>query len=118
MAESSFRSFRRDPPPRENEASQRDGLSDPLAELARLIGQGGGQDGGHQPAESYDEAAPASEFDWASVNENDGYAASNAENGHADRSREPPSWPLDDGYENERPAPRQNFASAAPLNGA
>ena len=40
MADSSFRSFRRDPPPRENERCQRDGLSDPLAELARLIGQG------------------------------------------------------------------------------
>jgi hypothetical protein len=118
MAESSFRSFRRDPPPRENEASQRDGLSDPLAELARLIGQGGGQDGGHQPAESYEEAAPASEFDWASVNENDGHAANKAENGYNDRSQESASWPLDDGYENEQAAPRQNFAPGPSFNGA
>ena len=109
MAESSFRSFRRDPPPRENEASQRDGLSDPLAELARLIGQGGGQDGGRQPAESYEEAAPASEFDWASVNENDG---------HDERSQNSASWPLDDGYESEQAPARQNFAPGPSFNGA
>jgi hypothetical protein len=118
MAESSFRSFRRDPPPRESEASQRDGLSDPLAELARLIGQGGGQDGGHQAADSYEEAAPASEFDWASVNENDDHAANKAGNGYDDRSHESASWPLDDGYENEQAASRQNFAPGPSFNGA
>jgi SPOR domain len=119
MAESSFRSFRREPPPPENEPSRRDGLSDPLAELARLIGQGGGQDSGHQPAESYDAAAPAaSEFDWASVNENDGYTANGQEDGY-DQTQEPSSWPLDEGYENERSAPaRQSFPPARSLNGA
>jgi hypothetical protein len=117
MADSSFRSFRRDSPARENEPAQRDGLSDPLAELARLIGQGGGQDGG-QPPESYDDAAPASEFDWASVNESDGYAANRHENGRDDRSREPAPWPLDEGYENERAPPRQSFPPAASSNGA
>jgi hypothetical protein len=118
MADSSFRSFRRDSPARENEPSQRDGLSDPLAELARLIGQGGGQDGGHQPPEPNDGGAPASEFDWASVNENDGYAANRHENGYDDRSREPASWPLDEGYENEPAAPRQSFPPVPPFNGA
>jgi len=117
MADSSFRSFRRDAPTRESEPPQRDGLSDPLAELARLIGQGGGQDVGHQPSGSYDEAAPpASEFDWASVNENDGYAANRRENGYDDRSQEAASWPLDEGYENEQAPPGRSFPPA--LGGA
>ena len=62
MADNSFRSFRRDAPARDTEASQRDGMNDPLAELARLIGQsdahgGRGRDAG-QPAEGFDDTAP------------------------------------------------------------
>jgi hypothetical protein len=110
MADSSFRSFRRDAPARENAPAPRDGLSDPLAELARLIGQGGGQDAGHSgghASESYEEAPPAEEFDWASVNENDGYAAADrAANGH-DRSRDAESWALDSHYQDEAAVHRQ-----------
>src|SRR5580704_9273084 len=65
MADSSFRSYRRDVPARDNEPAQRDGLSDPLAELARLIGQRNEQGGGQAPESYQDEPAPASEFDWA-----------------------------------------------------
>lgn len=77
MADNSFRSYRRDPLARDTDPPRRDGAGDPLAELARLIGQsdphsGQGQDTG-EPAEAYDEAAaPASGLDWAAAD--DGYA--------------------------------------------
>jgi hypothetical protein len=110
MADSSFRSYRRDVPARDNEPAQRDGLSDPLAELARLIGQRNEQGGGQAPQSYQDEPAPAPEFDWASVNEDEG-------NGY-DRSQQPAAWPLDQDYQDQRPAPRQSLPPAASLNGA
>jgi hypothetical protein len=110
MADSSFRSYRRDVPARDNEPAQRDGLSDPLAELARLIGQRNEQGGGQAPESYQDEPAPASEFDWASVNEDEG-------NGY-DRSQQPAAWPLDQDYQDQRPAPRQSLPPASSLNGA
>jgi hypothetical protein len=116
MADSSFRSFRRDSPARENEPSQRDGLSDPLAELARLIGQRSEQGDGQPPVPEGD-AAPASEFDWASVNENGGYGANRPGDDYGDRSAEPAAWPLDEGYESEQSAPPPNFPAAASFNG-
>jgi hypothetical protein len=115
MADSTFRSYRRDVPARDNEPAQRDGLSDPLAELARLIGQRSEQgSGGGQAPESYqDEPAPEAEFDWASVNEDEGYAA----NGAGNRSQ-PDVWPLDQDYQEEPPAPRHGLPPAPSLNGA
>ncbi len=110
MADSSFRSYRRDVPARDNEPAQRDGLSDPLAELARLIGQRNEQGSGQVPESYQDEPAPASEFDWASVNEEDA-------NGY-DRSQQSAAWPLDQDYQDPPPAPRQGMPPAPSLNGA
>jgi hypothetical protein len=110
MADSNFRSYRRDVPARDNEPAQRDGLSDPLAELARLIGQRS-EEGGGQARESYqEEPAPAPEFDWASVNEEEG-------NGY-DRSQQPAAWPLDQDYQDEPPAPRHSLPPASSINGS
>jgi SPOR domain len=118
MADSSSRSYRRDLPAQQNEPAQRDGLSDPLAELARLIGQRSEQGGNQQPPESYqDDAAPAPEFDWASVNEDERYAPGRLANVH-DRAQEPEPWPLDQDYENEPAAPRQSLPAASSFNGA
>jgi hypothetical protein len=118
MADSSSRSYRRDVPAHENEPAQRDGLSDPLAELARLIGQRSEQGGNQQPPESYqDDAAPASEFDWASVNEGEGYAASRSANGY-ERSQQADPWPLDQEYESEPAPARRGLPPASSFNGA
>jgi hypothetical protein len=120
MADSSSRSYRRDLPAQQNEPAQRDGLSDPLAELARLIGQRSEQGGNQQPPESYQEddtPAPAPEFDWASVNEDERYAPGRLANVH-DRSQELEPWPLDQDYESEPAAPRQNLPAPSSFNGA
>jgi hypothetical protein len=118
MADTSSRSYRRDVPTRDNEPAPRDGLSDPLAELARLIGQRS-EPASSQPSESYqdDAAAPAAEFDWASVNEGEGYAAGRPANGY-DRSPEGDAWPLDQDYETEPAPPRHSLPPASSLNGA
>jgi SPOR domain len=113
MADSSSRSYRRDVPAQSTSPAQRDGLSDPLAELARLIGQR--SDEASQPApESYqEEPAPPAEFDWASsVNEDEGYKPGNG----YDRSQ-PAPWPLDQEYQDEQPAPRNGLPPAQSFNG-
>jgi hypothetical protein len=116
MADSSSRSYRRDVPAQGSSPAQRDGLSDPLAELARLIGQRSEEGSGQTPESYQDEVAPASEFDWASVNEDDGHAADG--NGH-DRSQQPAAWPLDQEYQDEPPpAPRHSLPPASSFNGA
>ena len=126
MADSSFRTFRRDAPARDTEASQRDGMNDPLAELARLIGQsdahgGRGRDAG-QPAEGFDDTAPTSELDWAAADED--YAQHSPE---AEQSYAPPrsaesyqphpadggAWPRDRDYEDE-PQPAASRAQPLP----
>lgn len=77
MADNTFRTFRRGANPGDADPAQRDFASDPLAELARLIGQGEahGQPGHdfEQPADTLGETAPTSEFDWAAADE--AYAA-------------------------------------------
>jgi hypothetical protein len=113
MADSGFRSYRRDVPARDNEPAQRDGLSDPLAELARLIGQRNEAGSGQAPESYQDEPAPASEFDWASVNEDEAYGG----NGSGNRSQ-PAVWPLDQDYQDEPPAPRHGLPPTPSLNGA
>lgn len=85
MADSSFRTFRRDAG--DADATQRDGVSDPLAELARLIGQseahgGRGGDDDAEPAEGFDDTAPASGLDWAAAAD-EVYAQHGTEAGHS-----------------------------------
>ncbi len=72
MADNNFRSPRRDAPARSTASPQRYTTSDPLAELARLIGQsdahrGVARDAGRQ-AEAYDDGAPAA-VDWGAAEE-------------------------------------------------
>jgi hypothetical protein len=72
MADNSFRPPRRDGAARNGASPQRYTTSDPLAELARLIGQsdahrGFARDTGRQ-AESYDDSAPAA-VDWGAAEE-------------------------------------------------
>jgi SPOR domain len=85
MADNDLRTSRRDPLARDSE-------SDPLAELARLIGQsdprGGRGRGAGESAQHYDDAAPTTQLDWAAAEEYvqrshdsaDGYASSRAAN--------------------------------------
>jgi SPOR domain len=103
MADNGFRPPRRDGAARNGASPQRYTTSDPLAELARLIGQsdahrGFARDNGRQ-AESYDDSAPAA-VDWGA-----------AEEDYSEQSR------ADDGY---TPQPRQSYRpapahSASPL---
>jgi hypothetical protein len=113
MADNNFRPYRsRDPlPPRGADAPARAQSGDPLAELARLIGQSGpvndyGRDAQHGPAPALEEPA-AGGLDWAA---DDRYAE--------------PNEPADDGYGaryDERYAPARSepqFSEPAPrLNG-
>jgi SPOR domain len=79
MADNDFRTTRREPLARND--------SDPLAELARLIGQsdprGGRGRGGGQTAQYFEEPTPTTQLDWAAAeeyvqrsHEADGYASS------------------------------------------
>jgi len=130
MADNSFRTFRRDalaPDP-----AQRDSVADPLAELARLIGQNDphgapGRDAG-LPAEGYDDtAAPAAELDWAAADEDYPQQSHEAEESSvAPRSAEPyrqhPSdvapWPRDRDYEDEPAVARQYVPPASAADDA
>jgi hypothetical protein len=119
MADNSFRSFRRDAPARDSDPLPRDGAADPLAELARIIGQSdphGGQARDTRQADAYDDAAPASDLDWAAGG--DGYADDNAEadDGYApprpaetfrSQSADAGPWPASRDYEDEPPAAKQ-----------
>ncbi len=71
MADNTYRAFRnRDPMPRGDvSAAVRDAADDPLAELARLIGQsdpaGGYSRDDRRTSETYDDAPPVSGVEWA-----------------------------------------------------
>jgi sporulation related protein len=99
MADDGSRSFRRDEYSRDGGPQRGAGDSDPLAELARLIGQSEGYGGaGRAPAQSYDETTPLPELDWAAGEQQYAQHDSGAGNGYA-----PPA----DQYRDERaPAPR------------
>jgi hypothetical protein len=131
MADDNFRSYRsRDPLARdEANPTAREGASDPLAELARLIGQGDPYaDGrGHEtysPERSGDDTG-ASGADWAT---DDGYAAQ-GDRAEEDRYVPPPRPPSSAapypsyssqarGYEDEAPAGGRYFSGqAAKFNG-
>jgi len=125
MASDDFRSYRgRDPNARGSTA--RDGTSDPLAELARLIGQGDPYaEGGHEAynPEGSDQDAAGPGVDWA------------AQESYADRRydrpedryvapppppplRAPPYPPQESGYANEPPPGGRYFSGpAAKFNG-
>jgi sporulation related protein len=77
-----FRTFRRDPPAR-GAALPRDSVADPLAELARLIGQSGPRSGhsGGPESHRYEDAPPVSQVEWAA---GDGAYAEPAQDTHAD----------------------------------
>ena len=124
MADDGSRSFRRDVYSRDERAQQD---SDPLAELARLIGQtetyGGGSRGG---AQRHDEATQLPELDWAAGDqryaqhddgEDDGYAPPSADQFRDDRAAPPRYTPPagfaepqseyaeDDGYDDQTRLP-------------
>jgi hypothetical protein len=99
MADNSSRTFRRDAAP-----AKRD-TSDPLAELARLIGQsdaqrGSGRNAARQP-ETYDDPAPA--LDWSAAHDDD-----YDQYGQADEPYPPQpadeTWSSEQAYEEEPPA--------------
>lgn len=96
MADNGSRSFRRDG---YSGGETQPGASDPLAELARLIGQSESYRGsGRDAAQTYDEATPLPELDWAAGDQQH-YAEPGAGNGYA-----PP--PLADPYRDDRAPPR------------
>jgi SPOR domain len=115
MADNIFRSYRRRDQLTRGEAdtAARESAGDPLAELARLIGQSdlnGEFAGNARQTEGFDDSAPAPEVDWAAAD--DGYAEQSHE---AEERYAPPrlsasyrsdpadaaSWPRDGEYENE-----------------
>jgi cell division septation protein DedD len=110
MADNTFRSFRRDT--RDAGSSQRDTVSDPLAELARLIGQSDGRGGFRKDAgwdaEPYDETAPAA-LDWGTAGEDyarhgqtdEGYAPPRFGESHQHQPVGDVSWFRDQNYEDE-----------------
>ncbi len=80
MADNGSRGFRRDA--YSNEGGAQQGASDPLAELARLIGQTESYRGGSRDAaQTYDEATPLPELDWAAGEQH--YAEPGAPSGYA-----------------------------------
>src|SRR5580704_18765128 len=78
MADSNFRPFRsREPLAREDVDPMSDAARDPLAELARIIGQSNrvndfGRDPRRNVVQTLDEPLPAADRDWPA---DDGYAA-------------------------------------------
>jgi hypothetical protein len=109
--------------------ASRESARDPLAELARLIGQAdphgpSGRYGTHQQAETTDDSAAASGFDWAA---DERYADQNPPAVEHDASPAPAqsheAYPADPAYSrrdrrfNEEPADRA-YSAAAPLSGA
>ncbi len=108
MADNNFRSYRSRDPGAPVAPSARTPVDDPLAELARLIGQG---DAGDDYGQSYNNGAPLGGMDWAA---NDRYAdrapapqhsgAPRQAESHRSNPRSPALPPRDD---QERAAPRR-----------
>ena len=96
MADNGSRSFQRDGYPRDNDMSQ--SANDPLAELARLIGQSESDGRSSRDApQTYDEATPLPELDWAAGEQH--YAESGAGTGYA-------APPAAEQYRDDRGPPR------------
>ena len=116
MADNNFRSYSRDN--RARVEAPRDNASDPLAELARLIGQGDPY-AEHGSRQSRDDAAAAPGFDWAA---NQDYAEAHVEEHDGPPPVPPASYAAyardEQDYEAEAPAGGQYFAGpAAKFNG-
>jgi len=95
MADNGSRGFRRDA--YSNDGAGQQGASDPLAELARLIGQSESYRGGSRDdAQTYDETTPLPELDWAAGEQH--YAEPGAPSGYAP----PPA----EQYRDDRTPPR------------
>lgn len=120
MADNSFRTFRRDGPARDARSSPRDAMDDPLAELARLIGQsepprGSGRSAPRQ-ADAYDGRSAPAPLDWGAA---DAVDEDYAQPGHPQANSAPrlsesyPSqaaddaWQEDNEYEDETADARQ-----------
>ena len=123
MADNTFRSFRRDTSARDTGSSQRDTASDPLAELARLIGQSDGRGGfrrdANWQAETYDAPTPGA-LDWGTAGEDyarhpqadENYAAPPLDEPHHQQT-DGLSWLRDRNYEEESADSRQYSHPAA-----
>ena len=110
MADSNFRPFRsRDSLAREDVDPTSDAARDPLAELARIIGQSDrvnqfDRDPRHNAAQTLDEPLPAADRDWAT---DDGYAEPDAPEQYPDQYAEenyvqprlPDPYPADRAYD-------------------
>ena len=110
MADSNFRPFRsRDSLAREDVDPTSDAARDPLAELARIIGQSNrvnqfDRDPRHNAAQTLDEPLPAADRDWAA---DDGYAEPDAPEQYPDQYAEenyvqprlPDPYPADRAYD-------------------
>lgn len=108
-----FQSSRRDPLARAAAASPRETLADPLAELARLIGQsaprsGYSGDAAHETAR-YDDAPAAAELEWAAGGDTYVGPAHEAHESYSPHSSDDAAWPQDgddrdQGYDDRLPA--------------
>jgi hypothetical protein len=100
MADNGSRGYRRDEHSRGGGAQQNPNESDPLAELARLIGQSEGYGGASRaPSQSYDETTPLPELEWATGEQQYAQHDAGADDDYA--------LPAADQYRDERaPAPR------------
>ena len=141
MADNGSRSYRGDQYSRDGGARQDAGESDPLAELARLIGQSEGYGGANRAnAQTYDETTPLPELDWAAGDQHyaqhdagagNGYAAPPAADQYRDERASPPRYTppagfgeqpqsgyADDDYDRSRPPPASSpsLPYISPLN--
>jgi hypothetical protein len=110
MADDNFRTFRsREPLAREDVDPTSDAARDPLAELARIIGQSNrvnqfDRDARHNPVETLDEPLPVpADRDWAA---DDRYAAADAPDQYAEGSYVQPRLPEPDPDPSDRAVAR------------
>ena len=107
-----FRTFRGDA----REASPRSSVADPLAELARLIGQSAprpGQGGGHGPdAQRYEDAPPVSQVDWAAGDDAYAEPAHAAHDDYPSHSANGAAWSREaaDRDRYDEPPPARHYA--------
>lgn len=98
------------------DAPGRSSVSDPLAELARLIGQSAprpGQGGGHGPdAQRYDDAPPVSQVDWAAGDDAYAEPAHAAQDDYPSHSPHGAAWSHEaaDRDRYDEPPPARHYA--------
>jgi hypothetical protein len=114
-----FRS--RDPQAPAAASASHEDLADPLAELARLIGQreprsGGSGDAAYE-AGRYDDAPPASELEWVAGGDRYAEPGRDTHDGYAPHPSEGGAWPHDDDDRGKRDVeapPARQYAALAP----